>query len=41
LRDIVFPILWFSEGIDSIDDENVINLLKTAIFLPDRIRNAL
>ena len=41
LRDIVFPVLWFSEGIDSIDDEETINLLKTAIFLPDKIRNAL
>lgn len=41
LRDIVFPVLWFSEGIDSIDDENTIYLLRSAIFLPDRIRSAL
>jgi hypothetical protein len=38
---MVFPILWFSEGIDSIDDEATVSLLRSAVFLPDRIRNAL
>jgi len=41
LRDMVFPILWIAEGIDEISDMNTVNLLKTAIFTPERAKNAL
>lgn len=41
LRDMVFPVLWIAEGIDEITDEDTVNLLKTAIFTPERAKNAL
>ncbi len=41
LRNMVFPVLWIAEGIDEITDENTVNLLKTAIFTPERAKNAL
>ena len=41
LRDIVFPFLWFSDGIETIDDPETINLLHMAVNAPERARNAL
>jgi len=41
LRDIVFPFLWFSDGIEQIDDPNALNLLKTATTTPEELRSAL
>jgi scavenger receptor class B protein 1 len=41
LRDIVFPVLWFADGIDSIEDPDTIHLLHTAINTPEKARSAL
>ena len=41
LRDILFPFVWFSDGIESIDDADTINLLHTAIHTPEKARSAL
>lgn len=38
--DIVFPILWFEEGIESLPDE-ILNLMKVATTLPDTARTSL
>ena len=39
LRDIIFPIVWFSDGIDGLDDADTLSLLRTAVFLPDTARS--
>ena len=41
LRDIFFPYVWFSDGIDSIDDEKTINLLCTAVNTPETARSVM
>ena len=41
LRDIVFPFVWFSDGIESLDHDETINLLHTAINTPEKARNAM
>lgn len=38
--DIVFPILWFEEGIEGLPEE-VIKLMKVATTIPDKARTAL
>lgn len=38
--DIVFPILWFEEGIESLPDE-IVNLMKVATTVPDKARTSL
>lgn len=38
--DIVFPILWFEEGIDGLPDE-VVSLMRLATTVPDKARTAL
>jgi scavenger receptor class B, member 1 len=38
--DIVFPILWFEEGIDGLPDQ-VVELMKVATSVPDKARTAL
>lgn len=41
LRDMVFPFVWFSDGIESIDDADTISLLQTAVNTPEKARNAM
>jgi hypothetical protein len=36
---MIFPVMWFSEGIDGIDDEQTLQLLYTALFTPEKARN--
>jgi len=38
--DIVFPILWFEEGIDGLPDQ-VVKLMKVATTVPDKARTVL
>lgn len=38
--DIIFPILWFEEGVDGLPDE-VVNLMRIATTVPDKARTAL
>lgn len=38
--DIVFPILWFEEGIERLPDE-VVDLMKVATTVPSKARTAL
>ena len=35
--DIVFPILWFEEGIDGLPDE-IVDLMKIATIVPDKAK---
>ncbi len=37
--DIVFPILWFEEGVDGLPDE-VVSLMRLATTVPDKLRIA-
>ena len=41
VRDIVFPFVWFSDGIETIDDATTIGLLHSAIHTPEKARSAL
>ena len=41
LRDMIFPFMWFSSGIESIEDENTLALLHTAVHTPEKARSAL
>ncbi len=41
LRDIIFPVLWFAEGIESIEDAETLNLFHTAVNTPEKARSAL
>ena len=41
LREMVFPCLWFSNGIEEIDDPSTVSLLKTATVVPEQLRSAL
>jgi hypothetical protein len=41
VRDIIYPILWFSDGIDSLDDASTISLLKTALKTPEVARSVM
>jgi scavenger receptor class B protein 1 len=38
--DIVFPIIWFEEGINGLPDE-IVNLMKVAVDVPDKARSGL
>lgn len=38
--DIVFPILWFEEGIEGLPDE-IVNLMRIATTIPDKARTGL
>jgi hypothetical protein len=38
--DIVFPIIWFEEGVNGLPDE-IVNLMKVATTVPDKARSAL
>ena len=41
LRDIILPLLWFSEGIDSLDDPQILQQLKLAVVTPEVVREAM
>ena len=41
LQDIVFPFVWFSDGIETIDHDETVNLLKSAVLTPEKARSAL
>ena len=41
LRDMIFPFMWFSSGIESIEDEDTLALLHTAVHAPEKARSAL
>lgn len=38
--DIVFPIIWFEEGINGLPDE-IVNLMRVATTVPDKARSGL
>lgn len=39
LRDIILPMLWFSDGIDGIDDPDTVALLEAAVHTPETVRS--
>ena len=41
LRDMIFPFVWFSSGIESIEDEDTLSLLHTAVHAPEKARSAM
>ena len=41
LRDMIFPVLWFESGIDGIKDEHTLDLLQTAIYMPEKAKKAM
>ena len=41
VRDMIYPILWLSDGVDSLEDEKTISLLQTAVHTPEQARSAM
>ena len=41
VRDIIYPILWFTDGIAELEDDNTISLLQTAVHIPEMARSLL
>ena len=41
LRDMIFPVLWFESGIDGINDPHTLELLQTAIYMPEKAKQAM
>ena len=39
MRDLLFPVLWFWDGVDGIDDANTLALIKSAVFTPETARS--
>lgn len=39
--DVFLPIIWFSDGIDELDDPDTVSLLRAAVEQPETIRTAL
>ena len=41
VRDMIYPILWFTDGVADLEDENTISLLQTAVHTPEMARSLL
>merc|ERR1719225_2078957 len=41
IRDIIFPIFWFQDGIEELEDPETVSLLKTAIHTPEIARSVM
>jgi len=41
VRDMVYPILWFTDGVEDLEDKDTISLLQTAVHTPEMTRNLL
>jgi len=41
IRDTVYPIFWFQDGIDEIEDPTTVGLLQTAVHTPEVARSVL
>jgi len=41
LRDLIFPVLWISEGIDENSSQGTIETLKKAVLVPELLKNVL
>ena len=41
VRDMIYPILWFTDGVEDLEDENTISLLQTAVHTPEMTRSLL
>jgi len=39
IRDIIFPVLWFQDGLDELSDEETVSLLKMAVHAPETARS--
>jgi len=41
VRDIIYPILWFTDGVEDLGDKDTISLLQTAIHTPEMARSVM
>lgn len=41
LREMIFPVAWFSDGIEEIDDPETIQIIKGAVFAPQTARKVM
>ena len=41
VRDIIYPLLWLHDGLETMEDEDTIFLLQTAVKTPERARSAM
>ena len=41
VRDIIYPIMWLHDGLETMEDEDTIFLLQTAVETPERARSAM
>ncbi len=41
LRKIILPVVWFADGIDGIEDERTLALLRAAVLTPETARSVM
>ena len=41
VRDIIYPLLWLHDGLETMEDEDTVALLQTAVNTPERARSAM
>ena len=41
VRDIIYPLMWLHDGLETIEDEKTVSLLQTAVETPETARSAL
>ena len=41
VRDMVYPILWLHDGLDTMEDARTVGLLQTAVRVPEEARSAM
>ena len=41
VKDIIYPILWFTDGVEDLGDKDTISLLQTAVHTPEMARSVM
>ena len=41
VRDMIYPIMWLHDGVDSMEDPATVSLLQTAVNTPEQVRSAM
>ena len=41
VRDMIYPILWLHDGLETMEDPSTVSLLQTAVKTPEKARSAM
>ena len=41
VRDVIYPILWLHDGLETMEDPGTVSLLQTAVNTPEKARSAM